>query len=63
MKALSDLELLVLEKDDLYALDLEFKLEILELFERSLTRNSKLLAFKGQALNWYKARSHSSRNL
>lgn len=63
MKALSDLELLVLEKDDLYALDLEFKLEILELFERSLTRNEKLLAFKNQALDWYRTRSRSSKNL
>ena len=63
VKALSDLELLVLEKDDLYALDLEFKLEILELFENSLNRNNKLQVFREKAMEWFRSRSKSSRRL
>lgn len=46
---MSDLEALVLDKQDLYNIDMEFKREIVELFENSKQELENLAQAKDQA--------------
>ena len=52
VKALTDVEVLVLEKSDLYKIDLEFKNEIFSLFSRGKDKLAKLKSYALKARNW-----------
>ena len=54
MKALSDVELLVLEKKDLYKIDMDLKNEISTIFEKNKENLLKLRKYSKQAKKWLK---------
>lgn len=49
---MSDLDLFLLKKEDIYEMDLEFKDELMGLFVRSHSQLSKLKKMLKQGHNW-----------
>ena len=56
VKARTDMDLLLLEKDDLFLLENQFKKEILSLFENSLSHLEKLTSMNRRSSLWLKNR-------
>ncbi len=54
MKALTDVEVMVLEKSDLYKIDMQFKNEIFHLFQRCTDKLDKLRSYATKAKKWRK---------
>ena len=54
VKALTDVEVMVLEKSDLYKIDLEFKNEIFTLFQSCKEKLNKLRSYAFKAKQWRK---------
>ncbi len=54
VKALTDVELLVLEKQDLYKIDMDFKNEIYLLFDRNKEKLAQLRSCARRAKMWIK---------
>ena len=54
VKALTDVEVMVLEKNDLYKIDLEFKNEIFSLFSSGKDKLAKLKSYALKARQWRK---------
>ena len=54
VKALTDVEVMVLEKNDLYKIDLQFKSEIFSLFSRGKDKLNKLKSYAQKAQQWRK---------
>ncbi len=52
VKAMSDMDLLILEKEDLYQIDLEFKKEVLLLFSESYLELKKLKKMLRRGHHW-----------
>lgn len=59
VKALSDMTALVLDKQDLYNIDMEFKKEIFMLFKRSKVLVRRLAHSASRAKLWLKDEGHS----
>ena len=59
MKALSDISAIVLDKQDLYNIDMEFKKEIFMLFKRSKSLVRRLAHSASRAKLWLKDEGHS----
>lgn len=53
VKAKKDVELLVISKGDLYQIGLEFKKEIIELFEEAEERYENLSELRKMCKEWY----------
>ena len=53
MKAVTDVEMLVVQKQDLYEVDLQFKKEIFQLFESSTARLEEMQAKQIHMEGWY----------
>lgn len=53
VKAKTDVELLVLQKQDLYQIDLQFKREMTNLFVRSTSQFERLRGYFDKAKEWY----------
>lgn len=54
MKAKTDMDLLLLEKEDMYSLDNQFKKEIYSLFTNSLSHLEKLKTMNKRSSQWLK---------
>ena len=54
MKALTDMDLLFLEKSTLYDIDIDFKKEVFHLFSRSYLHRSKLEQMSRKSGAWLK---------
>lgn len=57
IKAISEIHVLALHKHDLYNIDLNFKTEILALFEKSQLYSARLRKFNAEAREWFITRS------